>query len=167
MNKFIFILLVICFSAFSYSKTTRIPGEKNELNSLEGIKDGWYKATVEYTYSRQEPVKIGSTPAPYSGGEIPIFSGRGNLFPIDSYTSGGKAANAIYTLNVKVEYDRVVMIDFGNGGSVHTGSNREGYIYNGGYLSYEYDNDNNIVGAATKVSVSDSNGVKYFKIIIG
>ena len=39
-----------------------------------------------------------------------------------------------YRLNVKVEYDRVVAIDFGNGGSVHTGMNNEGYTYGGGYL---------------------------------
>ncbi|WP_143069897.1 hypothetical protein [Hymenobacter actinosclerus] len=37
-----------------------------------------------------------------------------------------------YRLNVKVRYGRVVAIDFGNGGSIHTGMNNEGYIFGGG-----------------------------------
>ncbi len=33
-----------------------------------------------------------------------------------------------YRLKVKVEYDRVTAIDFGNGGSVHSGYNSSGYF---------------------------------------
>ena len=62
-----------------------------------------------------------------------------------------------YTLNVKVEYDRVTEIDFGNGGSVHSGYNNSGYFYSGGYLNMERDYDYNIVAATTKVTITEEN----------
>ncbi|WP_158021859.1 hypothetical protein [Flammeovirga pacifica] len=34
---------------------------------------------------------------------------------------GTNHKNATYRLNVKVQYGKVVLIDFGNGGSVHNG----------------------------------------------
>ncbi len=71
-----------------------------------------------------------------------------------------------YSLKVQVQYDKVVKIDFGNGGSVHSGYNNEGYIYTGGSLSFEKDYNGNTTAAATTVTISDSNGLRYFKIRI-
>lgn len=61
-----------------------------------------------------------------------------------------------YTLNVTVNYDRVVAIHFGNGGSLHTGYNNEGYTYSGGTLSFKRDYNGNIIGAYTTVEISES-----------
>lgn len=99
---------------------------------------------------------------------------RNNLSGIDDgwyeasikYTNDATGTNANYVLNVKVEYDKVVKIDFGNGGSVHSGYNNEGYTYNGGILSFERDMEGNTLAATTAVITSDSNGNKYFKIRI-
>lgn len=71
-----------------------------------------------------------------------------------------------YSLNVKVEYNRVVEIDFGNGGSVHTGYNNSGYTYIGGSLSFNKDYDGNITSATTTVTISDPDGMKYYRILI-
>ena len=60
------------------------------------------------------------------------------------------------TRSRKVESDRVVAIDFGNGGSVHSGYNNSGYYYTGGDLTFQYDYDRNIVGATTRVTVQRS-----------
>lgn len=82
------------------------------------------------------------------------------------YSNYATGTNAKYTLSVKVEYDKVTIIDFGNGGSVHTGYNNEGYIFSGGYLKIEKDFSGNTIAAITTVSVSDSNGIRYYKIRI-
>ncbi len=82
------------------------------------------------------------------------------------YTNYKTGTVATYTLNVKVEYETVEVIDFGNGGSVHSGYNHEGYIYSGGELDYETDYSGNIIAATTTVRVSDHNGMKTFEISI-
>jgi hypothetical protein len=66
--------------------------------------------------------------------------------------------NATYTLDVHVQYDTVVEIDFGNGGSIHSGYNNSGYTYTGGNLSIERDFDQNVVAATARVTVYESNG---------
>jgi len=71
-----------------------------------------------------------------------------------NYNTGTRST---YSLDVKVEYDRVVKIDFGNGGSVHSGYNDSGYTYSGGYLSEKTDYYNNVVGYTTKVTIYESN----------
>ena len=101
----------------------------NNSKGNEGIKDGSYKATVQYS----------------------------------NYSTG---TNSNYTLIVDVQDDKVISIDFGNDGSVHAGYNNEGYIYSGGYLSFETDYDGNITTASTTVTISDSNGMRYYKIKI-
>lgn len=83
-----------------------------------------------------------------------------------NYSNYKTETNATYTLNVKVEYGVVAKIDFGNGGSVHSGYNNEGYIYSGGYLSFEKNYNGDIVAATTTVTISDGNGMRYFKIRI-
>jgi len=82
------------------------------------------------------------------------------------YSNYSTGTNAKYTLNVKVEYDKITNIDFGNGGSVHSGFNNEGYIYSGGFLIVEKDFAGNIVAATAAVTVSDDNGMRYYKIRI-
>lgn len=71
-----------------------------------------------------------------------------------------------YRLKVKVQYNRVIRIDFGNGGSVHTGVNSDGYLYTGGQLSRETDYRGNIVAYTTKVTITDRNGMRTFAITI-
>jgi hypothetical protein len=60
---------------------------------------------------------------------------------------------ATYILNVKVVDERVVVIYFGNGGSLHTGYNNEDYIYKGGYLT-AHTSYGQVVAATTTVTVS-------------
>jgi hypothetical protein len=74
------------------------------------------------------------------------------------YYNYNTGTNSTYTLNVKVEDDEVIEIDFGNGGSVHTGYNNEGYIYSGGDLSFTKDYNDNITEAYTTVTITTSNG---------
>jgi hypothetical protein len=62
-----------------------------------------------------------------------------------------------YRLKVKVEYDRVTAIDFGNGGSVHSGYNSSGYFYSGGYLSFDKDYNGEITSASAKVKIIEAN----------
>ncbi len=80
------------------------------------------------------------------------------------YSNYNTGTYATYTLDVKVEYGSVVRIDFGNGGSVHSGYNNEGYLYTGGYLNFERDYIGDIIAATTSVTVSDDDGMKYFMI---
>jgi hypothetical protein len=82
------------------------------------------------------------------------------------YTNYSTGTNATYTLKVYVQYNNVIKIDFGNGGSVHSGYNNEGYIYSGGTIYFETDIDGNIIAGTSTVSTSDSNGIRYFKIRI-
>lgn len=82
------------------------------------------------------------------------------------YTNYNTGTHATYTLNVKVEYNSVVKIDFGNGGSVHTGYNNEGYVYSGGDLYFKKDYYGNINAATATVSISDTNGIRVFEIEI-
>ena len=82
------------------------------------------------------------------------------------YSNYNTGTFANYRLKVKVEYERVTTISFGNGGSVHTGYNNEGYIYSGGYLEAERDYDGRVVAYTTKITVSDTNGMRTFNIRI-
>lgn len=79
-----------------------------------------------------------------------------------SSTTGQKSA---YELVVTVTNDIVTAIHFGNGGSVHSGFNNEGYTYSGGHLSFSRDHHGNITGASTTVKVTYPNGTtQYFQI---
>ena len=99
--------------------------------------------------------------------EIPVEAiDNGWYDAVVSYYNASTYQRSNYTLSVKVEYDRVTAIDFGNGGSVHSGFNNSGYFYNGGILSMKKDNQGNIVAGTTRVSVVDSNGTRTFDITI-
>ena len=83
------------------------------------------------------------------------------------YYNSATFKRATYTLNVKVEFNTITAIDFGNGGSVHSGINNSGYMWSGGYLSFQKDySTGNIISATAYVSVSDSNGMRTFDITI-
>ncbi len=72
-----------------------------------------------------------------------------------------------YKLRVKVKYDKVVEISFGEGGSIHSGYNNEGYTYSGGTLYPEKDYRGVIISAEASVNIYESNGtVRNFKIKI-
>ena len=82
------------------------------------------------------------------------------------YTNYNTANFATYRLNVKVDYDKITVISFGNGGSVHSGYNNEGYIYSGGYIDEEKDYYGRIIAYTAKVTVTDGNGMRVFNIRI-
>jgi len=72
-----------------------------------------------------------------------------------------------YELKVRVEYGSISMIAFGNGGSVHSGYNNEGYNYTGGYLLYHYNfSTGDLESVTSSVTVTDSNGTRTFDITI-
>ena len=69
-------------------------------------------------------------------------------------------------LDVKVEYNRVTIIDFGKGGYVHSGFQKSGYAYFGGSLMFQKDFNGKITSATTQVSIVDTNGTRYYDIKI-
>ena len=113
-----------------------------------------------------------TTPAfgtPYSGYDqsTSIFYGGiedGWYIAMVKYSNYSTGTRATYTLKVKVVRDRVVEIDFGNGGSVHSGYNSHGYYYSGGYLRFDKDIRGNIIGASTRVTISDNGSMRYYDI---
>ena len=116
MKKVILIVTFLLPLIFNEGALSNQPNvQYYEVEKLNGIEDGWYKATVEYYHY-------------------------------------GTGTRSTYTLNVEVEYDKVVTIDFGDG-SVHSGYNNSGYTYTGGFLSYRKDYDGNITEATTRVSI--------------
>lgn len=80
---------------------------------------------------------------------------------IVKYMNPGTYTTSRYRLNVKVQYDRVVAIDFGNGGTLHAGMNNEGYLYTGGTLSTDYSSD-----VTATVSVSQGTQLLYYNITL-
>jgi len=83
------------------------------------------------------------------------------------YSNYSTGTNSTYKLNVYVQYDKVTKIDFGNGGSVHTGYNNEGYLYSGGTLYFDTDYQGTISSATATVTISDNNGSMHtYKITI-
>lgn len=71
-----------------------------------------------------------------------------------------------YTLKVKVSYGSVTVIDFGNGGSVHSGYNNEGYYYSGGSLTIHRDYSGNVTYVDGTVTVTEGGTTKTFTITI-
>ena len=74
------------------------------------------------------------------------------------YQNLATGTRATYTLNVKVQYGNVVKIDFGNGGSLHSGVNNSGYLWSGGYISQSLDYYSNSYKYTSKVTVITKNG---------
>jgi hypothetical protein len=86
------------------------------------------------------------------------------------YSNSNTYTNSTYTLNVKVEYNSVVKVDFGNGGSVHTGYNSSGYIWSGGYLMkdsyYDYASSQTLVSYTTTVTINNGSSTSTYEITI-
>jgi hypothetical protein len=82
------------------------------------------------------------------------------------YSNYKTYTNSTYTLDVQVQYNSVTKIDFGNGGSIHSGYNNSGYTYSGGYLSFERDFNQNIVAATTTITVYDNGNTKTYNVRI-
>lgn len=116
--------------------------------------------TVTQSYSSSMPVNSSFTSISFGGIEDGWYNAT------VKYTNYSTGTNSTYSLKVKVKFGKVSTIDFGNGGSVHNGYNNEGYIYSGGYLSFETDYNGNTVAATTTVTISDTEGMRYFKIRI-
>ena len=83
-----------------------------------------------------------------------------------TYNNPNTYQRSNYQLSVKVENNRVNTIDFGNEGSIHAGYNNSGYTYYGGNLSFQRDFNGQISSASTQVSVTDSNGTRYYDVKI-
>jgi hypothetical protein len=102
--------------------------------------------------------------------EIPITESlKSNYYGgIDDgwYRATVRVGYSTYTLRVYVEYNKVTVIDFGNGGNVHDGYNNSGYTYHGGSLSFDTDYQGNIVSASTTVTIMDGLDSRYFHITI-
>ena len=82
-----------------------------------------------------------------------------------NYSTGERGT---YTLRVKVEYNSIKEIDFGNGGSVHSGYNNSGYMWSGGYLSFNNNYQGQVESASANVTIHDDNGsMRTFDITIG
>ena len=116
-----------------------------------------------------------STAVTSAGGNYNLYSVSPNPYGISDgwynatveYYNSSTYKRETYTLSVKVESNSVTAIDFGNGGSVHSGYNNSGYMWAGGYLSFQKDySTGNIKSATANVSVSDSNGMRTFDITI-
>jgi hypothetical protein len=90
----------------------------------------------------------------------------GRYKAIVEYYNSATYTKATYQLVVGVRYGNVASIEFGNGGSVHSGANNEGYYYSGGTLYAETDYEGNIVSYTAKVTVTDTNGTRTFKVTI-
>jgi len=92
---------------------------------------------------------------------IPIYQSsidNGWYEAIVVYTNYSTNHKAKYKLTVKVEYNRVTEIKFGNEGSVHSGINYSNYYYSGGYLSFSHNNNGQIIAASASVDVNYSTG---------
>ena len=63
-----------------------------------------------------------------------------------------------YTLDVRIQDDRVVQIYFNNGGSVHSGRNNSGYTWRGGGIQWNTDWYGNIQSGKAIMQVDYGNG---------
>ena len=75
-----------------------------------------------------------------------------------AYSSSSSYIRSTYSLPVKVQYGQVVEIEFGSGGSVHSGYNNSGYTFSGGTISLEKDYSGKIIGGTSTVTIRENNG---------
>lgn len=81
-----------------------------------------------------------------------------------TYSNPNTGTKSNYLLNVKIFDDRIIVISFGNEGSIHTGSNDSGYTYSGGDLTFYQNKQGEIVSADTTVKIFRSGSYSYFEI---
>lgn len=81
-----------------------------------------------------------------------------------TYYNPRTETKSTYALNVKIHNDRAIAISFGEGESVHTGSNNSGYSYSGGDLTFYKNKNGKIVAADTTVKIYSNGCYTYFNI---
>ncbi|WP_439880924.1 hypothetical protein ACSX1A_17450 [Pontibacter sp. MBLB2868] len=115
----------------------------------------FFITTVSYANTVSDPIKSSKTSNIQDG----WYEATVKYYNSSTYT------RSTYTLNVKVQYNRVVAIDFGDGGSIHSGYNNSGYIYSGGTLSFQRDySTGSITSATTRVTVSQGTTMLTYDI---
>lgn len=73
-----------------------------------------------------------------------------------------------YTLKVRVEYNAVKEVDFGDGGAVYDGYNNSDYSWSGGYLSFSSNYQGQVESSSANVTIYGSNvSIRIFDITIG
>ncbi len=157
MKKIIFLLL-LCLVC------TLIQAQSYQYYSPEPYKPVQPSA-LELLYQIQSQKKQNNTQPQQNYNVQNIENGWYNATV--EYSNSNTYTNSTYSLTVHVSEDRVISIDFGNGGSVHTGLNNNGYFYTGGYLDFEKNYNNQIISGTTKVSIghfSGTEGTDYYNI---
>lgn len=89
---------------------------------------------------------------PFTPSQQQVLSNGDYVARVDYRSHTGYTAQ--YKLAVRVENDCVVAIYFGNGGSIHTGHNNEGYEFEGGKLKPVTDYYGDIVAMKATIWVS-------------
>ena len=82
------------------------------------------------------------------------------------YSNSNTYTTSTYTLDVKVENNKVVEISFGDGKSVHSGYNTHNYTYSGGLLNYRYYNGQISLAETTVTIYTQSGAYLTYKISI-
>lgn len=82
------------------------------------------------------------------------------------YDNSNTTTRSKYTLDTKVEANRVVTIIFPDGGSLHTGPNNSEYAYSGGDLELDHEISGEIVRATTIVKISKRSAKLTYTVII-
>jgi hypothetical protein len=99
---------------------------------------------------------------------IPSIYGKkvndGNYKATVRYTNYATNYKATYSLKVQVRYGRVTAIYFEDGGSIHSGFNNSGYLYQGGTIQYSYDSDGDITSAVAKVTITEGSDTRVFVV---
>ena len=124
------------------------------LLTIIGILNNIYAQTGGYALPTgiQVPRYNNPVPNPYHPANRQVI--QNNWYEATVKYTSYTGHEAIYTLNVKIESDCVITIDFGNGGSVHNGRNNSNYIYKGGNLNFHTDPYGNIQSATTTVYIT-------------
>jgi hypothetical protein len=72
--------------------------------------------------------------------------------------SSNSTSNELYTLDVRIENDKITHIYFGNGGYVHNGRNNSGYSWSGGGIRWDVNNNGKIRGGKAIIQLNYGNG---------
>ena len=80
------------------------------------------------------------------------------VYELSVYCQTHTGLNRNYTLDVRIQNDKVVRIYFGNGGSVHSGHNNSGYTWRGGGIRWNTDWEGDITGGEAVIHVDYGNG---------
>lgn len=81
-----------------------------------------------------------------------------------TYYNPSTETKSTYALDVKIHNDRAIAISFGEGESIHTGSNNSGYSYSGGDLTFYQNKNGKIISADTTVKIYSNGYYTYFNI---